>query len=123
MIEILAGFPDDVVGLTGKGQVTRKDYEQTLIPAVEAVLTRHRKVRVYYELGPEFSGIDTGAAWEDLKLGVEHLSRWERMAVVTDVDWIRHMLNAFRFVMPGQMRVFPVASKAEARDWVLERVK
>jgi hypothetical protein len=119
MIEIIEGFPDDVVGLIAKGQVTRKDYEQILIPRVEAALKRHDMIRLYYELGSEFSGIDAGAAWEDLKVGVEHFTRWERMAVVTDVDWIKHMVNAFRFLMPGQMRVFPTANASEARAWIL----
>jgi hypothetical protein len=37
----------------------------------------------------QFSGIDAGAVWEDFRVGMEHLSRWERMAVVTDVEWLR----------------------------------
>jgi SpoIIAA-like len=119
MIEIIEGFPDNVIALAGRGQVTKKDYEQVLIPAVEAALKRHRKLRLYYELGSQFSGIDAAAAWEDLKVGVEHLTRWDRMAVVTDVEWIRHILNAFRFFMPGQLRVFATAQAAEARIWVL----
>jgi SpoIIAA-like len=119
MIESIDTFPDNVVALIAKGRVTRKDYEQVVIPKVEAALKQHGKVRLYYELGSQFSGIDPGAAWEDLKVGVEHLTRWERMAVVTDVDWIRHMLNAFRFVMPGQLRVFATAQTSEARAWIV----
>src|SRR5271166_5821555 len=120
MIENIEGFPDNVVALIAKGQVTKKDYEQLVIPKVETALKRHDKIRLYYELGSQFSGIDPGAVWEDLKVGVEHLTRWERMAVVTDVDWIRHMLNAFRFLMPGQMRVFATAQTSEARAWIVE---
>jgi hypothetical protein len=123
MIEIIEAFPDNVVGLVAKGQVTRKDYEEILIPRVEAALKRHDKVRLYYELGSQYSGIDPGAAWEDLKVGVEHFTRWERAAIVTDVDWIRHMVNVFRFLMPGQMRVFATAKKSEARDWILSAEK
>ena len=123
MIEIIETFPDNVIGLVAKGQVTHKDYEQILIPRVEAALKRHDKVRLYYELGSQFSGIDPGAAWEDLKVGVEHFTRWERLAVVTDVDWIKHMVNVFRFLMPGQMRVFATAKKSEARDWILSAEK
>ena len=119
MIEIIAGFPENVVALIAKGQVTKKDYEQVLIPKVESALKRYNKIRLYYELGSEFSGIDPGAAWEDLKIGIEHLTRWERMAVVTDVEWIRHMLNAFRFLMPGQLRVFATAQTSEARAWII----
>ncbi|HTW65434.1 MAG TPA: STAS/SEC14 domain-containing protein [Bryobacteraceae bacterium] len=120
MIEIIGTFPDRVVGLIAKGQVTKQDYERILIPRIEAALQRHKKIRLYYELGLQFSGIDSGAAWEDLKIGVEHLGSWERMAVVTDVDWIKHMINAFRFLIPGDLRLFPTAQTLEARAWIVE---
>jgi SpoIIAA-like len=120
MIENIEDFPDNVVALMAKGQVTKKDYEQVVIPKVEASLQRHAKIRLYYELGPQFSGFDPGAAWEDLKVGVEHLTRWERIAVVTDVDWMRHTFNAFRFLMPGKLRVFGTAQTSEARSWIAD---
>ncbi len=101
MIEIIENFPDNVVGILAKGRVTRKDYLEGVIPAIEKSLKRNARLRLYYELGSEFTGIDFGAEWEDLKIGIEHLSRWERAAVVTDVDWIRHAVGAFRFLMPG----------------------
>ncbi|HVN63399.1 MAG TPA: STAS/SEC14 domain-containing protein [Candidatus Binataceae bacterium] len=69
-------------------------------------------------MGAQFSGIDPGAAWEDFKVGVEHLTRWERAAVVTDVEWIHHAVNAFRFLMPGRIRVFPNNQAAQARAWI-----
>ena len=119
MIENIEGFPDNVIGLRAKGQVTKEDYERVLVPKVEAAFRRHSKVRLYYELGPEFSGIDPGAAWEDFKVGVEHLTRWQRAAIVTDVDWIRHMVNAFRFLMPGQLRLFTTDQAREAQAWIL----
>lgn len=119
MLEIVEGFPDNVVAVVAKGRVTRKDYEQVLIPRVADALKRHDKVALYYELGVQFSGIDPGAMLADLKIGIEHLTRWERMALVTDVDWIKHMVHAFGFVMPGQIRIFATAQAAEARAWIL----
>ena len=118
MIEVVKEFPDDVVGFTAKGRVTRKDYLDTVIPAAEGALKRHPKMRLYYELGPQFESIDLGADWEDFKLGVEHYSGWERVAVVTDVGWIRHVVGAFRFVMPGEMRIFSNTQVPEARGWI-----
>jgi len=50
-----------------------------------------------------------------MKIGLEHLTGWERAAVVTDVDWIKHLVNAFRFMMPVNLRVFPAAQASEAR--------
>lgn len=118
MIEILESFPDNVVAVSAKGQVTKRDYEDVLIPRVESAFHRHERIRLYYELGPQFSGIDAGAAWEDLKVGVEHLARWERMAIVTDVEWIGHLVSAFRFMMPGQLRLFGTARRQEAQEWI-----
>ena len=106
MIEIIEGFPGNVVGLAAKGEVTRKDYLEVVIPAIDKALKHNAKLRLYYDLGSQFTGIDFGAEWEDFKLGIEHLSRWERVAVVTDVPWIRHLVGAFRFLIPGEVRVF-----------------
>ena len=117
MIEFISGFPDDVVAVTAKGRVTRRDYESVLIPAVDGACRRHGKVSLYYEIGPQFSGIDAAAAWEDFKVGVEHWRSWERIAIVTEVEWIRQMIRAFGFLLPGRVKVFPIAQAAEAREW------
>jgi SpoIIAA-like len=120
MIEMLADFPDNVVAASARGVVTRRDYQDILIPRVEEALRQHPKIRCYYELGSQFSTMEAGAMWEDFKVGVEHLSRWERIAVVTDVDWIRHAVNVFRFLIPGEVRVFPTSRASEAREWIRE---
>lgn len=119
MIEEVSGFPDNVVAVACRGQVTRRDYETTLIPRVEQVLARHEKARLYYEVGADFEGIDPTAVWEDFKTGMEHLMRWERVAVVTDVDWIRHTMQAFGFLIPGAVKIFSLAETAQARDWIV----
>jgi hypothetical protein len=31
--------------------------------------------------------------WQDLKMGVEHLMRWKRIALVTDIDWMTHLTS------------------------------
>jgi hypothetical protein len=119
MINILTNFPDNVVAAAAQGVVTRHDYENRLVPQVEQALKRFPKIRCYYELGPQFSRMDAGAMWEDFKIGVEHLTRWERVAVVTDVEWIRHAVNIFRFLMPGELRVFATSEAAAAREWII----
>jgi len=35
-----------------------------------------------------------------------------------DVDWIRHAVNVFSFLMPGEVRVFAVSEGAAAREWI-----
>ncbi len=90
-----------------------------LIPAVEEALKQTGKVRLYYQIDPDFSGIEPGAVWDDFKVGMEHVLRWERIAVVTDVDWIRYTIRAFSFVIPAVTKIFPLDEKAKARDWIV----
>jgi hypothetical protein len=67
MIEMIDGLPDNVVGIIAKGRVTNNDCDKILKPAMESTLKRHDKVRLYYEIGCRFPG----AAWEDLRIGIE----------------------------------------------------
>jgi hypothetical protein len=119
MIEQLTGFSDNVVAFVCKGRVSKEDYDSVLVPAVTKALKTHGKLRIYYEIAEDFTGIDPGAMWEDFKVGMEHLTRWERMAVVTDVDWIKHTVHIFGFLMPGTLRTFARSEAAAARAWIV----
>jgi len=114
MIQIVEGLPDNVVGIVAKGRVTNEDCDKILKPLVQRSMMRHDKVRLYYEIGSRFPG----AAWEDLKIGMQCLPQWERVAVVTDVGWFRHSVNALRFLIPGEVRVFSTDDSYEGCAWV-----
>ncbi len=118
MIEHLKTFPDNVLAFVCHGHVTKADYHTVLVPAVESALKRQDKVRLYYETAPDFEGIKPGAMWEDFKVGVEHLTRWDRFAVVTDVEWIKQTMQFFSFLMPGSLKTFPTSEAEQARAWI-----
>lgn len=118
MIEQLADFPVNVVAFRCSGRVTRDDYVRVLVPAVQGLLRTHDKVRLYYETAADFAGFEPGAMWEDFKIGVEHLTRWDRVAVVTDVDWIEKAVRFFGFLVPATIRLFSRSEAAQARAWI-----
>ena len=101
------------------GRSRGRDYDTVLIPVVEKALEKNDKVRLYYETAADFDGIDAGAVLEDAKVGVSHLTRWERFAVVTDIDWIKHTMKLFSFLVPGEMKVFSTDEAAKAREWIV----
>jgi hypothetical protein len=122
MIEALKGFPTRVLVFSWKGHVTKHDYENVLIPAIEEALKQEGKIRLCYLIDTDFSGFERGAIADDFKVGLEHVVRWERIAVVTDLEWIGYTFRAFSFVIPGVAKVFRVDEKAKARKWILEDV-
>ena len=114
MIELLDGFPKNVVGISVKGRVTARECREILSPAVQKSLRWRDKTRLYYELGSRFPG----SGWDDLDLGFEHAARCERIAIVTDIAWVRLTVKAIRFLIPGDIRVFATIETAEARAWI-----
>jgi hypothetical protein len=117
MIDRLKDFPTNVLAFVCRGRVSKSDYDTVIVPAVREALKSHDKVRLYYETAPDYS-IEPGAAWEDFMVGMEHLMRWERIAVVTDIDWIKHTMGFFSFLMPGEMKAFASSETAQARAWI-----
>jgi hypothetical protein len=114
MLEIIKGLPKNVVGIAVEGRVTKKDCQDVLMPAIRKSLKRHDRIRLYYELNSRFPG----AAWDDLNVGIEHVPPCERVAIVTDVGWIRYTVKALRFLIPGEIRVFPTVQASDGRAWI-----
>jgi hypothetical protein len=119
MIEQLMDLPDNVLAFVCKERVTSADYDAVLVPAVMNALKKHHNIRLYYETAADFTGIDPSAIWKDFKVGIEHFTRWERIAVVTDVEWIKHTMQFFSFLMPGEMKLFPASQAEQARAWII----
>ncbi len=117
MIELIEGLPKNVVGISVRGRVTRQECHDVLTPAVEQSLKWRDKMRLYYELNSRFPG----AAWDDLDLGIDHATRCERIAIVTDIAWVRLTVKAIRFLIPGEIRVFATIEAPEGRAWIAAR--
>ena len=117
MLELIDGLPGNVVGIAVSGRLTLQDCQDVLVPAMQKSLKRHEKIRLYYELNSRFPG----AAWDELDLGLEHASRCERVAIVTDIGWVRLTVKALRFLIPSEIRVFATEQADEGRAWIRAR--
>jgi hypothetical protein len=117
MLELIEGLPKNVVGIVAKGRVTMQDCHDVLMPAIKKSRKRHEKIRLYYELNSRFPG----SAWDDLDLGLENASSCERVAIVTDIGWVRLTVKAVRFLIPSKIRVFPTIQAEEGRAWITAR--
>jgi hypothetical protein len=114
MLKVINELPDNVVGIIATGRVTNEECDTVLKPAMERSLKRHGKIRLYYEVGSRFPG----AGWDDLDVAIDHLPQWERIAVVTDTGWVRQTVNALRFLLASEVRVFTTLETEEGRAWI-----
>jgi hypothetical protein len=122
MVERMDDVPPGVIGLRASGKLTKEDYTEVLEPALKEAFTRE-EVRLLCEIEPGFEGLEAGALAEDLKTAFrlmigEERHRWKRVAIVTDIDWIRRATEAFAWIVPGEIKVFLLAERDDARAWV-----
>jgi hypothetical protein len=115
MIELIDGFPRHVVGIRVAGRVTREECRLVLAPAIAKSLRWRDSIGLYYELGSRFPG----SGWDELDC--ELASCCARVAIVSDIAWVRLTVRAIRFLIPGEIRVFDTSAAAEARAWISAR--
>jgi hypothetical protein len=120
VIELIAGLPDGVVGIEAVGNVTSEDYDDVVAPVVERALASHEKIRLLHVLGDRFTAHTASALFEDAKLGLSNLRSIERIAVVTDIGHFRALVKGAGWTLPGDLKLFWTAERAEAEAWVSE---
>jgi len=120
MLTIINDLPDNVLGVSGEGKITGKDYETVLIPAIAEKFKTNKKLRMLYHLGVNFTGFDLSAMLDDAKMGMKHLSAWDRIALVSDHEMINTFAKFFGHMMSCELRIFKNAEMGEAKRWITE---
>jgi hypothetical protein len=116
MLDKITDLPEGVIGFEVSGKLTAEDYRDVLLPAVQEAAGRG-EVRIVIVI-PEFHGLSGGAVWQDLKMGIEHWRGWKRIALVTDIEWMRHGTDWFAWMIPGEVKHFPTSERDAAVEWV-----
>lgn len=117
MLEHIQSAHGNLLAIRAVGRITDTDYKTVLIPEIELRIKEDGKVRFVYVLGPEFEGYGAKAAMDDVLLGLHHWRDFERLAIVTDRDWIANGMRIFMPLMPARTRVFGMDEMQEALDW------
>ena len=115
MMKELSDLPAGVIGFEASGKIRAEDYRDVVLPALERAAATG-EVR-FVMVMRDFDGMSGGAVWQDLKVGIEHLRAWKRIAVVTDITWIRDLTSLFGWMTPGEVKTFRIAELAEASEW------
>ena len=121
MVERLLDMPPGTLGFRATGRITREDYADVLVPELEKALEDGGRLRTLYVI-EDLDEIEPSALWADSKLGfdlaVRHRDAWERSAIVTDIEWMARGTRMFAWMIPGEVRVSPLAELEQAKAWV-----
>jgi hypothetical protein len=119
MLEPLTDLPPGIEGVRASGRVSKADYENVLEPMLEEAHRQDRRVRFLYEVPSSVEKFTVGAAWEDLRVGVQFLRLFEGCAVVSDLGWLRVAAQLVGFAMPCPLRAFAPDEREAAIAWLV----
>lgn len=120
MITQQEGRPEGTLEFHFTGKITSEDYKTTLVPAIEDALAEHERVKLLCVMGDEFEGYAFEAVWADTKLGLDHWKGFDRIAVVTEIPWLRGAIKAISFMFPCPVMMFDLNELNDARRWLSE---
>ena len=118
MIQYLDYLPSNIVGFKATGEITELDFADTVMPKVKTLIERTDKLNYLLVLETSVKNFTIGAWMKDAIMGIKHLTKWNRAAIVSDVDAIRTFTDFFSYLMPGEFKGFEHKDLQEAIDWV-----
>ena len=120
MITILPKSHDNIIGIEAEGKVTDHDYKDIIIPAIDDMLRRHDRGNFLYYLGPDFTGFELSALWDDMQYAAGHHERFDKIALVGGPAWVNWTSRMFGHFVDSHVRVFDAKELDKAWDWVNE---
>jgi hypothetical protein len=76
------------------------------------------KTLVYHSQGKKSPGFDFTAMLDDAKMGMNHLSAWDRIALVYDHEMINTFAKCFGHMLSCELRIFKNAEMGVAKKWI-----
>jgi hypothetical protein len=121
MLQQIEDMPAGTIGFEAIGEVEDDDWERAVEPVLKREMAAGRKLRLLYLLGVQAREVEGDAMGKDVGFRARHATSFERVAVVSDEDWVRPALAALSFMLPGKAKGFRVADLQAAKSWLAER--
>lgn len=118
MLERITAMPAGTLGFEVVGPVDDDDWERVVEPVLRREMAAGEKLRLLYLIGDRAHEAEGDAMGEDVSFRARHASSFERVAVVSDEDWIRPALATLSFLLPGKAKGFEVAELEAAKTWL-----
>lgn len=119
MMKLIENTPANVLAIEASGEITAQDYETVLIPETDKVMDAGGAVHMVYVL-KDVKHFDLAAMWEDTVYGLKHWTHFEKIALVTDLDWVKTTTQMFIPFFPGQVQIFPIKDQEKAIAWAAD---
>ena len=120
MFSLIQNLPGFAVGIVMIGEVTKKDFEEVLIPAVKAVSKEWKGINLLLVLETKLTNFTEGAWRKDIMTNLRYYWKWNKIGLVTKDTIIEKTFSAFDLLIPGEVKIFSSDELNAAIVWISE---
>ncbi|WP_316632329.1 STAS/SEC14 domain-containing protein [uncultured Flavobacterium sp.] len=109
---------DNIVAFRALAEVTTEDFLNVVIPAVEHLVKQTNEINFLLVLDSDVESFTSDKWLKDALLGLKHLGKWNRAAIITDSEDIISFTNGFSYIVSGEFHGFKKEAFNKALNWV-----
>jgi hypothetical protein len=118
MVKLLEGFPPHVAAYEAQGKVDKDEYESIVMKRVDEVAAEYGKINFLVRLETGMENYSITALLKYLEVSFEHFKKWNRMAIVSDQQWVRVIYDTLSPLVPGKIKSYELQEYETAKQWV-----
>lgn len=120
MIVKIENVPENMVGFQAIGEVTKREFEQKVIPEMQALAERTGKLNYLMVIDTALQSFIPGAWFQEMLTGFKNTAAWNRTAILSDAESLKSFSNIYSVIIPGEFRGFSKDQLEAAVAWVSE---
>ena len=94
-----------------------KDYLDEIHGIVEEKLKEHDSINLFCEIMPDNS-VPLKFLIENMKFKFDHSEQIQKLAMVTDLAWVRGFMDVDNFFVSTEVKSFELKDRLEAIQWI-----
>jgi hypothetical protein len=118
MLQVMHDIPPGALGIRATGKVSADDYINVVFPAFTEYAKTTRALKYLLLLETRVGNFAIEALLNDAVLGYQYLTRWNKVAIVTNQQSVITFTNIVGKLAPGEYRGFKISELALAKEWL-----
>lgn len=111
-------FADNVVGIQVKTNMDEQVFEE-LRQLLRTKIESCGKINLFLEVEKD-NQVSVQALLKHLKFNVQHAGSFNKVAVVTEKNWVRNVLVLKDILVPAEVKTYDHQDRVEAVRWIAE---
>ncbi|APG61026.1 STAS/SEC14 domain-containing protein [Christiangramia salexigens] len=107
-----------VIGILVSEDITSKNIDEIHLLIREG-LSEQKQINLFVKIKSDCK-ISAAALLKDLEFKIQYASKFNKMAIVTEIKWFRKLMSVKELFVDADIRTFKHAERLDAMNWISE---